>query len=353
MPLRHSIRWCSLIVLGVLAACGGDGGTGPSTNPPARLDALTDLARSAPVGTAMPGGIVVRVTDASGRPVQNAAVALAVTLGNGSTTPRIATTDSKGQATATWTLGTIVGPNEVTAAVTGVSTQIKFEAAGTPGEVSTIAISPPAARLLPSVDTVRVSARSLDALGNVTTPVPAFQVRDPSLLSIDAAGLVRALRRGSGTYVVATAGARTDSVLVTVLATGQSICTAAASPIDLTIGQVITDVSGQGFCVHASTDGAEYAIIPYYDPGVPSATTQVEVRGQGVVPLSLPAAMLRPSTTLQPRLPTLVPDDQFESRLRDRERAEAAPRLESARSWFRARRDVIRAQPAVGAVAPA
>lgn len=339
-------------MLGVLAACGGDGGTGPSTNPPARLDALTDLARSAPVGTAMPGGIVVRVTDASGRPVQNAAVALAVTLGNGSTTPRIATTDSKGQATATWTLGTIVGPNEVTAAVTGVSTQIKFEAAGTPGEVSTIAISPPAARLLPSVDTMRLSARSLDAFGNVTMPVPAFQVRDPSLLSIDATGLVRALRRGSGTYVVATAGARTDSVLVTVLATGQSICTAAASPIDLTIGQVITDVSGQGFCVHASTDGAEYAIIPYYDPGVPSATTQVEVRGQGVVPLSLPAAMLRPSTTLQPRLPTLVPDDQFESRLRDRERAEAAPRLESARSWFRARRDVIRAQPAVGAVVP-
>lgn len=352
MPLRHSIRWCSLIVLGVLAACGGDGGTGPSTNPPARLDALTDLARSGPVGSAMPGGIVVKVTDASGRPVQNAAVALAVTLGNGSTTPRIATTDSKGQATATWTLGTIVGPNEVTAAVTGVSTQIKFEAAGTPGEVSTIAISPPAARLLPSVDTMRLSARSLDAFGNVTMPVPAFQVRDPSLLSIDATGLVRALRRGSGTYVVATAGARTDSVLVTVLATGQSICTAAASPIDLTIGQVITDVSGQGFCVHASTDGAEYAIIPYYDPGVPSATTQVEVRGQGVVPLSLPAAMLRPSTTLQPRVPTVIPDDQFESRLRDRERAGAAPRLESARSWFKARRDVIRAQPTAGVVAP-
>src|SRR5947209_2202000 len=112
MSLRHSMPWCSLVVLAALAAlaaCGGDGGTGPSNNPPARLDAITDLSLSAPVGSAVPGGIVVKVSDASGRPVQNAVVAFAVTLGNGSTNPRVATTDSKGQATATWTLGTIIG----------------------------------------------------------------------------------------------------------------------------------------------------------------------------------------------------------------------------------------------------
>ena len=61
-------------MLGVLAACGGDGGTGPSNNPPARLDAVTDLSRTAAVGTAVPGGVVVKVSDASGRAVQNAAV---------------------------------------------------------------------------------------------------------------------------------------------------------------------------------------------------------------------------------------------------------------------------------------
>jgi len=340
-------------VFGVLAACGSDGGTGPSTNPPARLDALTELSRSAPVGTAVPGGIVVKVTDASGRPVQNAAVALAVTLGNGSTSPRVATTDSKGQATATWTLGTIVGQNEVTAAVTGVSTQIKFEATGTAGAVNSIAIIPPTARLLPSVDTMRISAQSLDAFGNVTTPAPTFQVRDPSLLSIDTSGLVRALRRGSGTYVVATAGAKSDSVLITVLAVGQSICTGVANPIEVAVGQVITDVSGQGFCVHASTAGTEYALIPYYNPGVSSATTQIEVRGQGVVPLSVPTAALFPSFSVQPSVAPLIPDDAFESRLRDRERAEAAPRLESARSWFRAQRDVIAAKPQATTVVPA
>jgi hypothetical protein len=353
MPLRHSIQWCSLVVLGVVAACGSDGATGPSSNPPARLDAVTDLSRSAPVGSVVPGGIVVKVTDASGRAVQNAAVAFAVTLGNGSTNPRVATTDSKGQATATWTLGTILGQNEVTATVSGVTTQIKFQASGTPGAVSAIAISPPTGRLLPNVDTLRVTAQSLDAFGNVTSPTPTFQVRDPSLLSIDDSGLMRALRRGSGTYVVATAGAKSDSVLVTVLAPGQSICTAAANPVDLAVGQVITDASGQGFCVHGSSANAEYALVPYYNSGVPSAMTQIEVRGQGVAPLGLPTASLLPSHSLQPAVPTLVPDDAFESRLRDRERAEAGPKLESARSWFRARRDIIAANPAATAAVPA
>jgi len=353
MPFHHSIRWCSLAVLVALVACGSDSGTGPSTEPPARLDAITDLSRSAPVGSAVPGGVVVKVTDASGRPVQNAAVAFAVTLGNGSTAPRVATTDSKGQATATWTLGTIIGPNEVTATVTGVSTQIKFQATGTAGAVTTIAISPPSGRLLPTVDTLRITAQSLDAFGNVTAPAPTFQVRDPSLISIDASGLVHALRRGSGTYVVASAGARTDSVLVTVLAVGQSICTGAAAPLDLAVGQVFTNASGQGVCIHASTAGAEYALVPYYDSGISSATTQVEVRGQGLVPLSLPTPALLPSQNLQPSVPALIPDDAFESRLRERERTEAAPRLESARSWFKARRDVIGVNPAATTVVPA
>jgi len=353
MPVRHSLRWCGLVALGILAACGSDGPTGPSNGPPARLDALTELSRSALVGTAIPGGITVKVTDASGRAVQNAAVAFAVTLGNGSTSPRVATTDSKGQATATWTVGTIVGQNEVTATVTGVSTQIKFEATGTPGAVASIAISPPSARLLPSADTLRITAQSLDLFGNLTTPAPTLQARDQSLLSVDESGLVHALRRGSGTYVVATAGTKSDSVLVTVLAPGQSICTAAANPIDLAVGQVITDVSGQGFCVHASTAGTEYAIVPYDNSGVPSATAQVEVRGQGVVPLGLPLASLYAAPSILPTAGPLVPDDAFEARLRARERAEAGPRLASARTWFRARRDVIAANPAAALAVPA
>ena len=50
-----------------------------------------------------------------------AAVAFAVTAGNGVTSPRVAITDAAGQASATWTLGTIAGPNQVTASVMGVA----------------------------------------------------------------------------------------------------------------------------------------------------------------------------------------------------------------------------------------
>ena len=92
-------RLLALVALSAFAACGGEP-TGPSNQPPAHLDAVADLSRTATVGTPVTGGIVVKVTDAGGRPVQGATVALAVTLGNGTTSPRLATSDAKGQATA-------------------------------------------------------------------------------------------------------------------------------------------------------------------------------------------------------------------------------------------------------------
>jgi hypothetical protein len=297
---------------------------------------------------------VVKVTDASGRPVVGASVALAVTLGNGVTMPRVAITDSKGQATAAWTLGTIVGQNQVTASVEGVATTIAFTASGVAGPVTTISITPQNPRLLVDVDTVRVSAKSLDLFGNAATPAPTFVSRDPTLVTVDAGGLVRVVRRGAGAYVVASAGAKADSVLVTVLATGQSICTAAANPVQLAVGQVITDVSGQGFCVHAATANAEYALIPFYDSGIPSATTTIEVRGLGLtaVPLPSPSLIPQPDLFRAPLPPPILPNHAFEAGLRARERSEATRRFGNAGAGRRALRDVMAATslaiPAVG-----
>ncbi len=281
---------------------------------------------TAAVGSSMANALVVKVTDQSGLPVANAAVAFAVTLGNGSTNPRVANTDAKGIATASWTLGTILGPNEVTASVTGISSQVKFTATGAPGPVISITLAPQNPRLLPGTDSVRLTAASLDSFGNQTTPPPTFVARDPSLVSVDASGTVHVLRRGAATYVVASAGGKSDSVLVTVLAPGQSLCTAAATPVDLAIGQVITDVSAQAFCVHASNPNAEYAIIPFYNSGVPSATITVDVRGQGLTALPVPTSSLLPlvaapmaASIVPPK--RLMPDDDFEMRLRKRERA--------------------------------
>jgi hypothetical protein len=339
MPFSPLPARCALLLTVATLACGGDT-TRPVVGPPAHLDAVSTLSGAAAVATAVPGGVVVKVTDDAGHPVTGASVAFAVTIGNGSTNPRIAVTDANGQAATAWTLGTVAGANELVATVSGVTPQIKFAATGTAGPVTSIAITPQNPRLLVNVDTVRLSARGLDAFGNVAAP-PTLAPRDPTLISIDSAGLVHVLRRGAGTYVVATAGAKTDSVLVTVLAAGQSICTGAADPQELSIGQVLTDVSGQGLCVHASTAGAEYAIIPYFNAATSSATTRVEVRGLGVAPLPLPSPVRWPGQQIRIPEPAFVPNDAFESQLRARERTEAAARLGNPTSWRRPLRDMF------------
>src|SRR5215831_9445120 len=334
-------------------ACGKDS-VSPSKEVPARLEATSSVSASAPVGSSLSKALVVKVTDAGGAPVANAAVAFAVTQGNGSTSPRVANTDDKGLATASWTLGTILGPNEVTASVSGVSSQVKFSTTGVPGPVTTITLSPQNPRLLAGTDSIRLTAISLDAFGNQTTPAPSFTVRDPTLISVDSIGVVRVLRRGDGTYVVASAGGKSDSVLVTVLAVGQSICTAVATPVDLAIGQVVTDVSGQGFCVHSSGASAEYAVVPFYNSGVPSATITVDVRGQGLTSLPVPSGNLLPRiVAAQPPSSNVLPKDyDFEARLRKRER-DAHHGMRLPRGAMRPNRSITattESVPAIGTV---
>ena len=329
MTVRVALRRGAQALSAVMAvaaagACGKDS-VSPTRQTPADLQPETSVTLAGAVGASLPNALVVKVTDQSGLPVANATVAFAVTQGNGSTNPRVANTDAKGMATSTWTLGTILGPNEVTASVTGVSTQVKFSATGSPGPVVAITLAPQNPRLLPGTDSLRLTASSLDAFGNQTSPPPTFVVRDPSLLTVDANGTAQVLRRGAATYVVASAGGKSDSILVTVLAPGQSLCTGAAAPVDLAIGQVVTDVSAQGYCVHASNPNAEYAIVPFYNSGVPSATITVDVKGQGLTSLPVPTSSLLPLRSSpilsQPSPSRLTPDDNFEMRLRKRERA--------------------------------
>ncbi|HWH50459.1 MAG TPA: hypothetical protein VN651_02875 [Gemmatimonadaceae bacterium] len=319
---------------------------------PAAVSAVSDLTRNAQVGTTLLGGVTVSVTDARGRPVQGASVAFAVTAGNGVVSPRVATTDANGQATSNWTIGTVVGANELTALVSGVSSTVVFEATGTPGPVTTISITPPSLRLLSTVDSLRINARSIDVFGNATTPGPSFVARDPTLVSIDPNGTVHALRRGASTYVLVAAGQLTDSVLVTVLAPGQSVCTGGGAPTELAVGQVLTGISGDGFCVHASSTDAEYALVPYFDSPVPGATIQLEARPIGIGELPLASTTL---FSAAPRVaaPALTPDYAFESRLRDAEQAQMPARLSAARTWYGANRTIARSLstttvPAIG-----
>ena len=77
---------------------------------------FTAPAAASPSAT-VPDSIRARVLDLKGNPVPGVRVAFTATVGGGTVTPAIDTTDRNGIASAQWTLGSSNGANQVTAAV--------------------------------------------------------------------------------------------------------------------------------------------------------------------------------------------------------------------------------------------
>jgi hypothetical protein len=127
-------------------------------------------AQSATVGTQLPNALVVRVTDAANNPVSGTAVAWAVTAGGGTVT-QTSTTDTNGQAVATWTLGTVAGDQTATATVG--SQALTFTAKATPAAAAKLESlngggqTAPAGTTLPTALLVRV----VDPHGNAVPGV--------------------------------------------------------------------------------------------------------------------------------------------------------------------------------------
>jgi adhesin/invasin len=96
--------------------------------------------QSGPVGTALTP-FVVSVRDAGGVPVSGFVVSFAVASGGGTLSSPTATTDASGLASTTLTLGSIAGPNTVTANAPGLSgSPITFMATGLAGAATQIAL---------------------------------------------------------------------------------------------------------------------------------------------------------------------------------------------------------------------
>src|SRR4051812_4767833 len=180
MSLLRLARAIQLIAVVGVAGCVAGESSAPAKHTASAIAPISDLSRSLAAG-AVAGGMTVRVTDASGSAVAGVTVGFTVTVGNGSVNPRLAVTDANGQATTTWTVGTIIGRNEVTASVEGVDGAVSFSATGPAGSPVSISLSTRRARLLSDVELLRFTAKALDAFGNATGPDPVFTVRDPSL----------------------------------------------------------------------------------------------------------------------------------------------------------------------------
>ena len=151
---------------------------------PVSMVAVSQTTQSAPAGTNVgdPPGVIVR--DVQGVPVAGVVVTFSVTAGGGSVVGSPDTTNASGVATLTsWKLGTVVGPNTVTATATGLPS-VTFSATGTAGAPASV------------VATAGDNQTAVQG-ANVATP-PAVRVTDASGNPVIGATVTFAVIGGGG-----------------------------------------------------------------------------------------------------------------------------------------------------------
>ncbi len=106
----------------LLAACSEDA-TDPLTS--AQMEIVSGDSQTGGVGASLAEPVVVRVLDASGKPITGARVQWQVVEGGGSVDSVSTATDGDGKATVSWTLGVDVGPQTLIADAGSASTNIR------------------------------------------------------------------------------------------------------------------------------------------------------------------------------------------------------------------------------------
>lgn len=301
-----------LSALAAAVGCGSD--TGPKAGPPAKVLVTVAPTATGPVATLL-GTLTVRVSDAAGLAVSGVAVTFATT-GGATVSPATSTTDAAGTASTQVTLGTIAGAVTVTANAVGVASGATYAFTGVAGAVKTVLVTPKTVRLVYVGDTARVSASAQDQYGNpAPTGAIAFSTADPTLASVDAAGLVRAVRQGGTTFVISSSGARADTTTVTVLPAGSSNCTGVVSATTMAVGDVKTFSGAQYGCLSGTASGAEFALVAFNSSRDSTAAYAVSITGNGLGAAPNPA---------------LVPASSFSMRSSDAASASAQLRLDES-----------------------
>lgn len=210
-------RWLTLAhtVLPVLAlACSGGDLLLPGDSRPAAVAILQGNNQTAPVGTALPDSLVVRVTDAQNRPVAEQRVAFVpATADAGSLAPDTAVTDDSGRAAARWVLGPTPGTKTVEARAVGSDAKAAFTATAVAGKASptrsTIAADPTSITAFSGASTVTVRAR--DDLGNPIAGLTATPIASPTTASFEPAS-ARTDAQGVATFTFRATAAKTYTV---------------------------------------------------------------------------------------------------------------------------------------------
>lgn len=256
-----------LIAGSATIGCGGDATT-PERRSPSTLQANSPTALSAAVGTAVTVAVIVR--DAGGNPVSGVSVSLAVTGGGGSIAPSSAQTDAAGLASGSWVLGTVAGPNELTAAVSGIQ-PVVFAAAARAGPAAAVEKvagddqEGQAGAALQQLLSVRVK----DAYNN---PVPATAV---TFTVTSGGGTTQGSAATTNSEGLASAGpwtlgaASTDQTMSASIGSAAVVFTARLAPCPaaaMAIGAPVAGTLAPGDCVLAG------ALADRYELAAPQAT---------------------------------------------------------------------------------
>lgn len=226
--MRPTGTICLTLPLFMLAACDSPSGSS-RPGPAAQLEILAgDLQPNAVAGAELPEPLVVRVTDAQGRPVPNQIVNFRVTAGGGSVFAGAAETNQNGEARDRWTLGTVAGDTQ------RVEVRAVDPATGEPLVFGTFrAVARPDAPAAIAV------AENVPLSGPAGAPLtPAVVVRDRFSNPVPGASVSWAVTSGGGSLSTATSTTDAQGIARTQWTLGGSL--AAPQGLSASVGPSIT-----------------------------------------------------------------------------------------------------------------
>jgi hypothetical protein len=306
---------------------------------PTTLTVLQSPATTATVGT-VAGDVSLKVTDAAGLPMRGVVVMFTISRGAGTLSAASAVTDTAGVASATYRAGSLVTTNEISALVKGFAARL-FTVVTTAGVAKSIAFGQFSLRYTPAQDSLFATATVRDTFLNNNGAAVAWTARNPSLIGVTPSGggaAVRALTRPGSTWLVASSGSASDSLLVVVQDSTTTPCTfiATPSPAAFPVGSSLAFDNGV-VCVGPTGTGAEYAVVAHFNTGAYPVSQSFAVTGEGIVP-PVGSFPVEPPPSA-PAAPTaMFGDVGFERRMRAQEAREIGPRVASARAAITAAR---------------
>jgi hypothetical protein len=201
------------------------------SGPPAILEIRSQDPQSGVVGEPVSAPPRVLVLDSDRNVVVGQAVQWSVLSGGGSVAPPSSVTNNQGIATATWTLGSGVGTQQVRAAVSANLAAV-FSATAAAGNVRRVVVQPDSAVIEAIGATAQFAASARDAFDN---PIPGVNFLwtslEPSVAVVDPNGSVEARSNGTA-RILAAVGQFTDTVTVRVR---QRVASVVVEPATATI----------------------------------------------------------------------------------------------------------------------